>query len=145
MALLTFLNILGLSCGLLAGIFFAFGMVRMTTEDIYFSTHMQWDLNEHLVHSIASQRAEYIIGALLLLLSFSLQLSAILIPSTYKPSLIQPLGCAVSEILVLMLGTLVCSVLVRNTLSKTTKEKVLQLQKERSQKEQESIQNRSQS
>ena len=139
MQIVTFLNILSASIGLLAALFFAAGMVRMTAEDVWNSARMQWDINEHLVSSIASQRAEYIVGSLLLLLSFSLQLLANLVPSSVEPSLLQPFGCAIAEIVATLTFLLVCSSLLRGTLSKSTKGKVLRFQAEAEAKEKEAL------
>lgn len=135
MHIVTFLNILSASIGFLAALFFAAGMIRMNAEDVWHSARMQWDINEHLVSSIASQRAEYIVGALLLLLSFSLQLLANLIPSTAEPSLLQPFGCAIAEIVAVVAFLLVCSFFARGSLSKSTTSKVLRLQAESEEKE----------
>ena len=73
MPLSTFLNIFGASIGFLSALFFALGTLRLRTKDIVGIAGTYWDFNQHLADSIASQRAEYIAGALLLLASFSLQ------------------------------------------------------------------------
>lgn len=88
---------------------------------------MYWDANKLLGDSIAEQRADYIAGALLLLVSFSLQLVATLVPPNTAPSLLQPVGCAIAEIVAVLVLLLAVSVLLRNYVAKSTKEKVHQL------------------
>jgi hypothetical protein len=85
-----------------------------------------WDTIEHWGCSIADQRADYIAGGLLLLLSFASQLSANLAPSIAEPSFLQPFGCAIAEIVALL-----ALLLVRcNAIAKSTKQKVRQIQSE---------------
>lgn len=129
MSLSVFLNILGLCLGFMSAIFFSVGALTMTPDKIRKVASTYWDINENWGHSIAEQRADYIVGALLLLLSFSSQLSATLIPEEFQPSLLQPLGCAVAETVAVLTLLLMCSVLLRGTISKHTKLKVDQLQK----------------
>ena len=131
MLLSTFLNILGACLGFISALFFAFGALMMTAEKINIIAATYWNANQHWGDSIADQRADYIAGALLLLLSFSSQLAANLVPSTLQPSLLQPLGCAIAEIVAVVLALLVSTVLLRNAVAKTTKTEVRRLQAEK--------------
>ena len=135
MLLSTFLNILGACIGFISALFFAFGALMMTAEKINIIAATYWDANRHWGDSIAEQRADYIAGALLLLLSFLLQLLANLVPSGAQPSLLQPFGCAIAEIVAVAAFLLVCSSLLRGSLSKSTISKVLRLQAEAEAKE----------
>lgn len=128
MTLAIFLNILGLFLGFVSAIFFAVGALTMTPAKIQKVAASYWDANQHWGDSIADQRADYIVGALLLLLSFSVQLAANLVPSAFEPSLLQPLGCAIAEIVAALALLLVCSVLLRNGIAKLTKSQVRQIQ-----------------
>ncbi|MDP2760706.1 MAG: hypothetical protein Q8O64_09955 [Sideroxyarcus sp.] len=130
MPLSTFLNIAASCVGFMASAFFAVGAMTMTPPKIFNISATYWDSNQPWGDSIADQRADYITGGLLLLLSFSLQLSASLVPSTLEPSLLQPFGCAIAEIVAAIALLLVCSVLFRNALAKSTKTQVHQLQAE---------------
>lgn len=130
MTLSTFLNILGACIGFMSAVFFSVGATMMTPELICKISATYWDANQHWGDSIADQRADYIAGGLLLLLSFSLQLSANLVPSALSPSLLQPFGCAIAEIVAVISFLLVCAVLLRNAISKSTKRQVHQMQKE---------------
>lgn len=120
----TFLSILAACVGFLSAAFFSVGVLQMKTQDIANLATMFWDANQHLADSIVSQRADYTIGTLLLVLSFSLQLAANLVPSTLQPSLLQPVGCAVAEILALLAYLILLSVLFRNAVKKSTKSSV---------------------
>ena len=130
MTFTTFLNILGASVGFMSAVFFSIGAMTITPEKIFKVAATYWDANQHWGDSIADQRADYIAGALLLLLAFSAQLSANLIPSASEPSLLQPFGCAIAEIVAALALLLVCSVLLRNAISKSTRQRVRQLQTE---------------
>ena len=128
MLLSTFLNILGACIGFMSASFFAYGALTMTAEKINIIAATYWDANQHWGDSIAEQRADYIAGALLLLLSFSSQLAANLVPSASAPSLLQPFGCAIAEIVAVVVALLVCSALLRNFVAKSTIRRVRQLQ-----------------
>lgn len=130
MTLAVFLNVIGLCLGFVSAIFFAIGALTMTPAKIQKVAATYWDANQHWGDSIADQRADYIVGALLLLLSFFSQLSATLVPSAFEPSLLQPFGCAIAEIVAALTLLLVCSVLLRNAIAKSTKLQVRQMQAE---------------
>ena len=124
MLLSTFLNILGSSVGLLSALFFALGTLRLRTKDIVGIAGTYCNFNQHLADSIASQRAEYIAGALLLLVSFALQVAANLVPSTLQPSQLQPFGCALSAIGLALLAIAGLSWFLCRSLSAKTKSAV---------------------
>jgi len=131
MPLDTFLNILGACIGFMSASFFSVGAMMMTPAKIEKVAATYWDANQHWGDSIAEQRADYIAGGLLLLLSFSLQLSANLVPSATAPSLLQPFGCAIAEIVAVLVFLLVCFVLLRNAIAKSTKQSVRRMQAEK--------------
>lgn len=135
MLLSTFLNILGACVGFMSALYFAFGALMMTAEKINIIAATYWDANRHWGDSIAEQRADYIAGALLLLLSFSAQLAANLVPPAFAPSLLQPFGCAIAEIVAATALLLVCSVLLRNSVAKSTMKQVHILQEAELEKE----------
>ena len=123
----TFLNILGSGVGFLSAVFFAVGTLRLRTKDIVGIAGTYWDFNQHLADSIASQRAEYIAGALLLLVSFALQVAANLVPSTLQPSQLQPFGFALCAIglaflIIAVLVWLLCCSLAARTKAAIRKE-----------------------
>jgi len=128
MTLAVFLNVVGLCLGFVSAIFFAIGALTMTPAKIQKVAATYWDANQHWGDSIADQRADYIVGALLLLMAFFSQLLATLVPSDLEPSLLQPFGCAIAEIAAALVLLLVCSVILRNVIAKSTKSQVRQIQ-----------------
>ena len=140
-----FLNIFSACLGFIAVMYFAAGMLRMNAEDVWRTVRNNWDINEHQLRSIAAQRAEYIVGATFLLLSFSSQLSANLVPSSLEPSFLQPYGCAVSEIASALALLLVLSTTARGSILQSTVTRVLKLQAEAEAREQLEIESRKKS
>ena len=125
-----FLNIFSACLGFIAAMYFAVGMLRMSAEDVWRTVRSHWDINEHQLRSVAAQRAEYIVGATYLLLSFSLQLSANLVPLALDPLLFQPFGCAIAEMFAALALLLVISTVARCSILQSTVTKVLQLHAE---------------
>lgn len=122
MSLAQFLTVLGAGVGFLAAAFFAWGVLLSSDRDLYEITSMKWDINQHWADSIAEQRADYKVGALLLLLSFFLQLAANLIPPSAAPLPFQPFGYALAEIVAVVACLLACSLWRRNANANATKE-----------------------
>lgn len=110
--------------------YFASGMLRMSAEDVWRTVRSHWDINEHQLRSEAAQRSEYIVGATFLLLSFSLQLSANLVPPSLEPSFLHSPWCAVAAIAAALALLFVLSTTVRGSILQSTVTKVLQLQAE---------------
>jgi len=130
LTLSTFLNILGSCIGFLSALFFAAGAIFTSPKLVFNIAKSYWDINSHWADSICDQRANYIAGALLLLLSFSSQLSANLIQPETQSLPFQPFGCAIAEIIAVLTFLLLCAVLLRNAVAKSTKETVRRMQVE---------------
>ena len=73
--------------GFISAIFFCIGNLSSLVEKIAHQASTYWSFNESLARALASQRAQYVTGALLLLASFSLQVLATLASSTTRASL----------------------------------------------------------
>jgi hypothetical protein len=99
----------------------------MTSMKIFDIAASYWDANLPWGDSIADQRADYIVGGLLLVLSFSLQLAANLVSSSAAPSLLQPYGFAIAEISAGIGFLLGCSVFLRFSIAKKTRREVRRL------------------
>jgi protein-S-isoprenylcysteine O-methyltransferase Ste14 len=137
MLLSTFLNIVAACVGFLSATFFALGVLRTQPAAIYAIAKPKWDFNPSLADSIAEQRANYIVGAPLLVLSFSLQLSANLVPPTLQPSLLQPVGCVLVSIGLAFSAIALLSRYLCRRIAEKTKQTVRQIEKARkAQKEQ---------
>ncbi len=89
MTLATFLNLLAAGAGALSASFFALGTLQLNAKTIFEIAATYWDVNKHLASSISAQRAEYIVGAALLLLTFLLQIAANLTPPDVQPLSLQ--------------------------------------------------------
>ena len=108
----TFISVLGLSVGAISAFFFAVGALFVSTKSLYEITSGKWEVERHVWgDSIAEQRADYIAGALLLLLLFGLQLAA---PSCDQSLPFQPLYYAIPEIVAVLVLVLGCSIFLRN-------------------------------
>lgn len=130
MTLSTFLNIFGLCIGFISAIFFAIGALTMTPTKIQRVAATYWNSNQHWGDSIADQRADYIVGAVLLLLSFASQLAANLVPPSFEPSLLQPFEFAIAKIAAALASLLVFAVALRHAIAKLTKSQVRLIQEE---------------
>jgi hypothetical protein len=130
MPLAQFFNLLSACLGFAAAAFFAAGALLTGPIRISRISTSYWDANVHWADSICDQRADYISGALLLVLSFSFQLWANLIPSEPLPTQFQPYGCAIAEIGAAVVFLLLLALLLRNAVSKSTKEAVRRMQAE---------------
>ena len=64
------LETIAASVGFLAALFFGLGALVIRPKEIIDISSTYWDYNENLQKSLVAQRADYIIGALLLLVSF---------------------------------------------------------------------------
>ena len=66
-------SIAGISTGFIAALFLCIGGASMSARNIKNLCSTRWDFNGDLAISLAAQRAQYVTGALLLLISFALQ------------------------------------------------------------------------
>jgi hypothetical protein len=119
------------SIGFVSGIFFCIGNVLNSAKQIAAQGTPYFGFSVPLARSLAAQRAQYVVGALLLVVSFALQVAAtIASPTTHVnlPRWIQPWPCFVLAVLVstsLLAG--VASVL----LYKATMRKVLSIKRQK--------------
>ena len=135
MPLATFLSILGACVGFASALFFAVGTLRLRTREVADIARTSWDFNEHLADSIASQRAEYVVGAILLLLSFAAQLASNLVPSSIMLALLQSRGQALGAVVALMFLLGICAWVLTNVLAKSTQRAVRELLEQRTRRQ----------
>lgn len=128
MSLSLYLNVLGLCVGFMSAVFFSAGALAMTPDKIQRIATSYWDTNQHWGDSLVDQRADYVMGAALLLISFSLQLAGNVVPATITPAILQPIGCASSQIIVAIAVLLASSIALRNLISNKTKVQVREIQ-----------------
>jgi hypothetical protein len=79
------LSICAASVGFVAAVLFCIGNAFNASEEILLQATPFWDFNKHLAYSLTAQRAQYVVGALLLFFAFILQLAAAL-ASGEKPA-----------------------------------------------------------
>ena len=85
----TALSLAASIVGFVAAIFFCIGNASNSVEKIAQQASTYWSFNVALARALASQRAQYVTGALLLLASFALQVLATVASSTTPASLPQ--------------------------------------------------------
>ena len=83
------MNLLAAGAGTLSAAFFAIGTLRQSDRTIFEIAGTYYDVNKHLAEALSEQRAEYAVGAFLLLATFLLQVSANIVPPTLQPSFLQ--------------------------------------------------------
>jgi hypothetical protein len=111
------------SVGLVSAVFFCIGNASNSVDKISLQSTPFWDFSEPVARALASQRAQYIIGGLLLLASFSLQVAAALASSTTLaalPQFLQFWPCLVLSVIAAtgLLSGLACVCLDRSTINK---------------------------
>ena len=121
------LTLIAATVGFVAAIFFCIGNAFNSSKQIALQATPFWDFNEHLARSITSQRVQYIIGALLLVASFLLQVAAALASSTTPASLPQCLQFWPYLVLAVFAPSLAVSGGFAWLLYKSTMRKVLKL------------------
>lgn len=125
MTLQTFLNLIAACLGFLAALFFVVGVAHLRAADIKRIASSGWGgFSQNLADSFATQRAEYLAGAILLVLSFVSQLAANVVDSNLRPAALQPEDHAFRLIFALVLGLLVLAVALRYAVAKGTKARV---------------------
>lgn len=80
------LTLAAAAVGFVAAVYFCIGNVMNAPASIVSQATPRWDFSEPLARSLAMQRAQYVVGAVLLVASFALQVAAILAsPTTLSP------------------------------------------------------------
>lgn len=75
------LTIFAASVGFVAAVLFCVGNALNASEEILLQASPFLDFNKHLAYSLTAQRAQYVVGAVLLLFSFIFQPAAVLTSS----------------------------------------------------------------
>jgi hypothetical protein len=120
------LTLTAASVGLVSAIFFCISGVLNSVERIAEQTTTYWDYSEPLVQSLASQRAQYAVGGLLLLVAFALQVMAALASSTTISGLPQWLSTWPRLLPTVVVPTTLISWFVCGALERVIVKKVLQ-------------------
>jgi hypothetical protein len=121
--------------GFASAIFFCIGNASNTSEKILIQATQFWDFSKPVASSLAAQRAQYIVGALLLLTAFALQVAASLAPSATPADLPPYLHTWLTIVLAVLVPTLLVAALAAWLLYERTMRKVLRLEAARRKKE----------
>lgn len=128
------LNIAAISVGFVAAVCFCIGAATSDAKQISGIASTYWDFNESLARSLAAQRAQYVVGALLLVASFSLQAAADLVGQSNPAVLPQWLPHGVGLFLAVLLPIALLAWLSVRILASRTTSKVLQILNEKGSK-----------
>lgn len=126
----TALTLAAAVVGFVAAVFFCIGNASNSVKSITAQSTTFWDVSEPVARALASQRAQYVIGALLLLISFGLQIWAAVASSTNPSGLPQWLDTWPRLLLTVLVSTAGASWCLCRALDKTTIDKVLLRHKE---------------
>ena len=88
--------------GFVAAVFFCIGNTLNTADKILLQATPYWDFSAPVARALASQRAQYVAGALLLLSSFVLQVFAVVASSTTPAAIPQSLHTWLSLVFVVL-------------------------------------------
>lgn len=128
------LTLAAASVGFVSAVFFCIGNALNSAKKIERQATPQWDFMESVARSLTAQRAQYVVGALLLLVAFALQVAAALAPSTNPVALPQCLQTWTHLVLAVLVPTVLIAGGLSALLYASTIQKVLRLSKERQQK-----------
>jgi DNA-binding LytR/AlgR family response regulator len=82
MTLQASLNLISISVGFIAGICFCAGAATNTSRQIANLAGSRIGYNLEIIQSFSAQRAQYLVGAILLMSSFGLQIAALMTAAT---------------------------------------------------------------
>lgn len=134
----TILILSAASIGFAAAIFFCYGSVLMTAKNIVAQATPKWDFNESLAQALAAQHSQYLVGALLLIISFLLQVLAVQADATTTlnlPKILQSWESFVVSVLIVtfLISGIFSYIVYQNKISKI--QRIQQEQIEESDKE----------
>ncbi len=121
--------------GFVAAVFFCVGNAMNSSDKILLQATPFWDFSEPVARALASQRAQYAVGALLLVVSFLLQVAAALASSSTPANLPQWLHTWPYLVLAVLAPTALIAGGCSALLYKTTMRQVLRKEKERREKD----------
>jgi len=113
-----------------SAVFFCIGNASNTSAKIMLQAAPFWDFSQPAARALAAQRAQYVAGALLLVIAFLLQVAAALAPATTLAALPQSLHTWPYLVAAVLLPTLFVAFLAARLLYERTIRKVLRLEAE---------------
>ena len=128
--------------GFLSAIFFGIGNALHSVKKITLLSTSFWDFSEPVARALAAQRAQYVTGGMLLLISFGLQVLATVASSTTPATLPQFLHTWVNLVPTVLVPTALLSCLGCFVLERTTIIKVLRNHREKLATSEQAVKNR---
>lgn len=124
------LTLVAASIGFVSAIFLCVGSALNSVEKIALLSTQFWDVSEPVARALSAQRAQYLIGGVLLFISFSFQICAALSSASIPAPLPQIFQAWQSLVLVSLIPTGLISWFACRTLDQCTIERVLVKHKE---------------
>jgi ATP/ADP translocase len=121
-------TIVAATVGFVAAVWFCVGNALNAAENILLQATPFWDFNQHLARALVAQRAQYIVGAALLFVSFAAQLTAALSSSDRTAALPGLLASWCSLLAAVLTSVSVASWLAYKWLSNSTLARVLAIE-----------------
>lgn len=143
MTIKNIINTISLFFGFISSLWFIKGTITLNGEAINKLSGTYWGQNPYLLKTLARQRVEYILGALFLCLSFSVQLISQVVPVKFLLLTLLSLENSIYFVLDIIFLFLFLSWFVYNYLKRETEEEIkLAKQKtDEKRKKNESLQN----
>ena len=126
------LNIAAISIGFVAAVCFCIGAATSDAKQISGISGTYWAFNKSLARSLAAQRAQYVVGAVLLVISFSLQAAAVLASQSNPAFLPQWMPRGACLFLAVLVPTALLAWLAVRVIAASTASKVIRLLEEKS-------------
>lgn len=137
----TAITISASAVGFVSAVFFCIGNVLNSAKKIEGQATPQWDFMESVARALAAQRAQYAVGALLLLVAFVLQVAAVLTSPTNAAPLPQCLHTWQYLVFSVLSLTGLISGFLSALIYKTTMRKIEHISKERIRKTKDDLKN----
>ncbi|MDO8464844.1 MAG: hypothetical protein Q7S46_06275 [Gallionella sp.] len=125
------LTLVAASVGFVSAVLFCIGGILNTSNKILLQSTPYWDFSKPVASSLAAQRSQYVIGALLLVIAFLLQVAAALACSTNPANLPPFLHTWTAIVFAVLVPTGLIAAGLSVLLYKTTMRKVLRLEEAR--------------
>ena len=122
------LTLVAASVGFVSAVFLCVGSILNTSVKILDQSTPYWDFSKPVASSLAAQRSQYVVGALLLVISFLLQVAAALASSATQSNLPQCLHTWYTIVLAVLVPTGLIACGLSALIYKTTMQKVLRLE-----------------
>ncbi|MDR4516462.1 MAG: hypothetical protein MRK00_03615 [Nitrosomonas sp.] len=123
------ITLIAATVGFVAAVFFCIGNVLNTSKTIMLQSVPYWDFSEPVARSLTAQRAQYVVGALLLVGAFLLQVIGALASPTDEACLPEWLATWPWLIAATFVPTCIVSLFITWLLYRSTIKKVLILEK----------------